>query len=54
MINSSTGHSLRSLPWDTCGTDHIFVTFLVPVVDIEAHTLGEEVVEYVYPVKDEK
>ena len=32
----------------------INLLFLVPVVDIDAHALGEEVVEYVYPVKDPK
>ena len=26
--------------------------FTVPVVDIDAHALGEDVVEYVYPIKD--
>ena len=28
--------------------------YLVPVVDIDAHAQGEEVVEYVYPVKEDK
>ena len=27
---------------------------LVPIVDIDAHSKGEEVVEYVYPVKNDQ
>lgn len=28
--------------------------YIVPIVDIDAHAQGEDVVEYVYPVKQDK
>ena len=47
-------------PWSSkfylCfGSDFVHtLPCLVPIVDIDTHALGEEVVEYVYPVKDSK